>query len=56
MTDAELQTAYEESVLLDALYKSADEHDRRTGAYDMPEEYEDEMELFIKAALNRGKP
>ena len=50
MTEAELAQFRKELAELDAAYAAAAEHDAA------PEEWEDEMELLTKAALNRGRP
>jgi hypothetical protein len=46
-----------EAMRLDALYVAAEEHDRRTGAYDLPEEYEDPSDYMGMGWIGRdGQP
>ena len=54
MTEAELAQFRKELAELDAAYAAVAEHDAAVQA--APEEWEDEMELLTKAALNRGRP
>jgi hypothetical protein len=55
MTKEELTQFMAEIDALDAAYAAAAEHDAKIQG-EMPEEWEDEMELLRKAALNGGRP
>ena len=55
MTKDELAKFMAEINALDAAYASAVEHDAQNMG-PMPEEWEDEMAILRKAALNRGQP
>lgn len=55
MTQAELAEFMAEINALDAVYASAAEHDAQN-MEPIPDEWEDEMAILRKAALNRGMP
>ena len=55
MTQAELAEFMAEINALDAIYASAYAHDAQNMG-PMPDEWEDEMAILRKAALNRGQP
>ncbi len=54
MTETELRAFLREIDALDAAYASAAAHDAAQPA--PPDEWEDEMEILRRAALNRGQP
>lgn len=57
MTKAEMDQLMGEVAALDAAYAAAAALDAASGAYDVPDEWEDEMETLRRAALDhRGRP